>query len=523
MFDKLRRRIANSLRQSPAGRADRVRHVRGRLERLEPRTVLSASLGPLPSWTDGAGLVIEDTGLERAEYAPDAWMPPEVLGAPHFELPATSSAATDAAACPPTEAAEGRWEDVHELVEPPAPLSLSSQYVGQPTMAQSSYGVIVFVPAPLWGGPGTLALVFPPDGWPTSPTDSGGSIADTAGSSDEPPLASTSPVGAMDADDQGPPQSSVDARTAEPNHTSYPRPPVSLSANPTALPADAWYSLLVMPSTSDTSTASISTSSEGNQLTTASLSAYDTALETYTMQPLSLVWDIGSTAPTATHPTADDSVDSAGQSQGGFVELRGSDLGGGLLTSDAVSAEHDAIDAVLANLNDDLGQPNEHARDATPPVDRADAHSPIAPRTATTTTAAATIGLAEASADEGGMILLRPGDAEQGGDYSLAAVYMISPDKLLEVNVEMDASIGIYQAFDVAAGDLRPADGKPVKTAEPVRTRAKYSSDDGSTPDAKPAAADQAAAWVTTLFVATSLPSTKRRQSDRRDRARSRR
>jgi hypothetical protein len=509
MITELRRRIAQTLGPRLAARADRARHVRGHVERLESRTVLSASIGALPVCVDG-GLEVRglDVRPELPQFTSGPWPSAENLAGPRPELQAALPTGTSATG-----------------FQLPAVLNILVPSAVQPLVEEAWHVVIVTVPDPsFWGVSGPGELIFPPEGWLASSTGGVTTAPETTRpTSSVPPgalgLKSTSER--TDADEPiAPHQDAESGRSpAEPARVTYVRPPTPPAADPALAMADAAsYSALTAFSTAEPSIGPFSLS-DVTRLTTASLSAYDAVFEVYSAHPLALVWNIdGQTVPRAVPATPADSDD-----QGGFVALDGTELDDGLLPPDVARIQSDAIDAVLADLRDTPRDTDEHAAHATQADEHQDAQTQTNPEAAPAHTTDNAIGPATFSSNEGGMILLQQGGGDGSGEYSLAAVYMVGPDKLLEVHVEMEASVGIYQAFDVAAGDLRQADGKPVKAAEPLSTRPDHADEKVSTGDSRPAGSRQAAAWVGTLIVAGSSLVGSRSDAERRGWAQGRR
>ena len=471
MLDQLRRRIAKTLRHKPAGRTDGVSRVRGHIERLEDRTVLSASLAALPSWIDGVAVPSPGVAPPHAEFVDVEWLSARDLGEAGTPLRATAPDQQDA---PDWHGlADDGCEDVRDATQPTASAPLFLQQLSdQPATTQS-----------LASEPGSDGLYVVRSFFPRSP-DGGGATAETTSrrdSSPAGPLAATDPNG---AENIGTPTLPVDSNGTADAFIGH-----RLSPADRALWSSAdvvWYSMMTSSARQSGGSAA---SSETDEVPLASLSAYDAAFETYSLEPISLVWDIESGDASTSYSSSDKLDDADGDSDGGFVELDAADLGDDVLPGDVIESERDAVRDVLAALHDvstpqDKTATAEH--DDAPPATEA-SHPAPAPASDGT-------GDLAAVASEGGMVLLQPGSGDGPDDYgspqqlangNLAAVYLVSPDKLLDKNVEMDASVGMYQAFDVAAGDARSVDGKPVKLAEPVRaTRPPLSTDGGSTPDA---------------------------------------
>lgn len=490
-LNRLRRPSARARRQTPTGGNSRVRSVRGHIERLEDRTVLSVSFGALPPSLDGADMAahrppppipfaeVDFVSSERLAQAHEPLQPASLSGLkptdfrPVFDEPFEQPVVTSLAM--------------------KATFSQSAAVSSTETTASSSADR----PADVFWALHEFAPPLPPDGGGMA-TNSGVNEAQRA-------QAFTTSPGSNDADDLGSPVPDahqgqwldrLDGRSGE-------RQFVPPEFNPAIFAADIAWLPLYATAAGQTSAAS----SESGSGTVASLSVCDTVFEIYSMRPISLVWDIGPADQSTSYSSSDEILDDD-ISEGGFVELDASDLDDNLLPDDLVARAREAVDAVLADLDDELPQSTDavaNEQSDTP----ATAEIPPVPLP----NGGDEGGLA-AFAGEGGMVLLQPGGGEdQHNDYSLAAVYLTSPDKLLEVNVQMDASIGIYQAFDVAAGDARSADGRPVKLAEPLRTaRPRRPAEDAPSQDTTEPAASGQAAWVTTLLV-TAAPLARKRRS----------
>jgi hypothetical protein len=135
-----------------------------------------------------------------------------------------------------------------------------------------------------------------------------------------------------------------------------------------------------------------------------------------------------------------------------------------ILREDVASALHtlqrerNAIDQVLAELHDLEPSVDEHGKDAEY------AHQPTEPEpvfTADDQRFPADQPSNQPPAyrnDAGGMVLLQPSGDANSSAYDLTAVILNGADKSTEMSSEMEAAVGVYQAFDVSTAEPRTTD-----------------------------------------------------------------
>jgi hypothetical protein len=284
----------------------------------------------------------------------------------------------------------------------------------------------------------------------------------------------------------------VPAPIVRPTYDSSDRPPYAGKMPTGALPLD--YSYL----------ASIS---QGVAAEGISQRAYDAVLQSYLAQPTTQSTDQGalnqlnSFSLTGVRPTIDDN-------QGGFVELDGSDGAGNTRTSrSAADGNNDAVDAVLAELyhldGSTKGETNDEA------IEQGLADITAGGRAASFDEAAAIGG-----ADQGGMVVLY--SAENGHDLVAAAVDQPVKLTVPDSNVHMEAAVGIYQAFDVATGEL-PFVSKVIPAAAIVPAKKHEQGAKGNASAGKVAKpmTDQASAWVEIVTAAAVIGASKKERKAR--------
>jgi hypothetical protein len=219
--------------------------------------------------------------------------------------------------------------------------------------------------------------------------------------------------------------------------------------------------------------------------------AYDSVFQSYSTQTSLLALD------SSNGMVADSLAErrlGSDDGQGGFVKLDDARLLDGSTSQSAPDATRDAIDIVLANL-DALGS------------------SAIAHDTAEGDGSGLT-GDSEmlvGDGQQGGMIVLES-LAGPSSDMALAADQAATPTNwnVPETGLSMEASVGIYQAFDVATGDLTSS--APTAVAIPA---VKHTSDAKAHVSADKLAkptTDQASAWVEMLTAAAVIGTAKKKR-----------
>jgi hypothetical protein len=219
--------------------------------------------------------------------------------------------------------------------------------------------------------------------------------------------------------------------------------------------------------------------------------AYDSVFQSYSTQTSLLALD------SSNGMVADSLAErrlGSDDGQGGFVKLDDARLLDGSTSQSAPDATRDAIDIVLANL-DALGS------------------SAIAHDTAEGDGSGLT-GDSEmlvGDGQQGGMIVLES-LAGPSSDTALAAGQAATPTNwnVPETGLSMEASVGIYQAFDVATGDLTSSAPTAVAIPAVMHTsdaKAHVSADKLAKPTT-----DQASAWVEMLTAAAVIGTAKKKR-----------
>ena len=188
--------------------------------------------------------------------------------------------------------------------------------------------------------------------------------------------------------------------------------------------------------------------------------------------------------------------------QGGFIELDGSNASN---VSRSTDASNETIDAVLAEMYGfDLSAKGESNGDGS---DHSAADAAAGDEQA--------MIFADA-AEQGGMVALRSADTNReliaSTPVADGPVNLSVPDS----NIHMEAAVGIYQAFDVATGEL-PLTGKVVPAAVVVPAKKQEHDAKGNVSAdklAKPTM-DQASAWVEMLTAAAVVGASKKERKAR--------
>ncbi|HEY4234477.1 MAG TPA: hypothetical protein VGM76_13675 [Lacipirellulaceae bacterium] len=230
---------------------------------------------------------------------------------------------------------------------------------------------------------------------------------------------------------------------------------------------------------------------------------YDVVMQSYSTQAAPLILDQGALNGVSSYMLTDKGLTSD-ESQGGFATLDSvSRLGGDATARADADMWSDAIDAALADLHVlDLSAGNDAAGD--------------------TTDGSSSSSLAESQADvgesvEGGMVVLSP--ATTGPDLALAASPSDAPTNwnVPDGKVQMEASVGVYQAFDVASSELSSTISiAPAAVAVPSAAHEQRAAKNSVSADkaAKPVA-DQASAWVELVTAGAVIGAAKKQRQKR--------
>ncbi len=175
--------------------------------------------------------------------------------------------------------------------------------------------------------------------------------------------------------------------------------------------------------------------------------------------------------------------DNAEEDEGILAGLYDSSLDGDEVSLDAFQQECTALDAVFAELND-VEMQNENSRvnaaeyNPIPNVVRRYEIQIEAPWAVTNA-----VPSAHRDVVHGGMVLLEPSGDSKHSAEDLIEIVTESLLKTTDVPISVEASIGIYQAFDVGANEMRPslndsappvapaADGRSSAAAEHVSAK----------------------------------------------------
>jgi hypothetical protein len=239
---------------------------------------------------------------------------------------------------------------------------------------------------------------------------------------------------------------------------------------------------------------------QGASSTSISQRASDNVIQSYTILPIPLTFDIATASAIGSVSASGDTPLTLDENQSGFVQLDGSNPSD---LESAARADYDAeaaaIDAVLADLHDfypaNDGNSGPLNIDTNPNAIAADSDAAM----------------------QGGMVLLRSTATADGNVSSIASTGHAPIDwSAPDGKVQMDVTVGVYQAFDVASSELTSAKTSlpaaiivPTKQHEQA-TRINVSADK----DAKPTK-DQASAWVEMFTAAAVVGATKRKRKTR--------
>jgi hypothetical protein len=238
------------------------------------------------------------------------------------------------------------------------------------------------------------------------------------------------------------------------------------------------YDAAVPLATLNTSTAATT----ANSTATVLLRAHDTALQDFSSQQLLLAatTDGIQDSKLNSDTDADDPRQSLDRQTDESEALADSNLSDDVAVSlDTLRRERKAIDQVLAELHDlrlladDHGPVAAHAHHPadSEPVFTAVEHRVPADQPNTEP---------PPSDSAGGMVLLQAsGDADSSA-YDLTAVLFSGAEKSTQMATDTEAAVGVYQAFDVSAAELRTTHANDVPRGDPVTIGQGASADRGS-------------------------------------------
>ncbi len=215
-----------------------------------------------------------------------------------------------------------------------------------------------------------------------------------------------------------------------------------------------------------------SASETASSATRISLKTYDAVFGDYSPDSLLLAADLDSKQDSDSNGDLDDKLESDDEKLadvGGSEELLVDQDAAASL--DALQRERTAIDAVLAQLHDLKLHAENHANQQT---ETTEGQNSDTARESGENYLPADHHLSAQPAREhaeGGMVLLEPSGDANSSAYDLTAVYLRGldgSDGLPLVGVE--ASVGMYQAIDIGANDLRPMSNENAPIAQPAAT-----------------------------------------------------
>jgi hypothetical protein len=409
MLSNLKKWLLAGGDKSPIRRRNRLTQFRGQFERLEMRTVLSASIGPLPA------------ELESPAYSVVSWDSGPIVAAVRSQFA-------------PTGMLESHREDSRPLalesgIESPVMLRSSDRTAPSRVIQPQLLTYIVFVEIhPMY----SVDSVRPPLRLPGAPLQSNAPSESIA-----PPLAGKSPV----------------ANAPEELHANQATNQSPLSARVTQ-PARVVASQYI-PYTTEIG--------DVPSTPTASYVARDSVLRNYGADSLLLTTIGERRADDEFAMFDDDHLDSGDQSIDQLLRLDNVESPDDVaLSLDALKRERAAIDAALSELHDvkavdpDAEQVNARSADREGPANSdefdfgiftSDGERAFQPTT---------------DEQDGGMVLLATSGDANSSAYDLSAVILsgMTDDTIVPLRVE--ASVGIYQAFDVGALDAGKAEQLPA-------------------------------------------------------------
>jgi hypothetical protein len=243
--------------------------------------------------------------------------------------------------------------------------------------------------------------------------------------------------------------------------------------------------------------------------TATSQHSYDSAFQEYATQLRLLPFDQGTSTGLSAVAITDAHVNLDG-AEGGFVTLDGGNsLDGANRRSDG-DPEDAVIDEAIASLgNFKWSSSNDTHGEQDSDTNSADVSM----------LAAANSALVDASG-QGGMVLLESTASNSGDSTSLAAAQETPLESGAPANVKLEASVGVYQAFDVATVDpagpgVTPATVTNGGTTTSATKHERQAKDHVSADKAAKPATDQASAWIEMFTAAAVVGATKKRRKSR--------
>ncbi len=410
-------------------RRNRADQFHGQVERLETRTVLSATIGPLPAemempaysvvvWERGpieAVVVWESNAIEAAEHSQFA---PPGIGDSH---PGNSPLALSKG----PNSAPVMLSDSDRDSSPP---------VGMQDLAPNYFVAIRFFLPPQGSLPSTGYADFDSAG----PAGSSSQFSGGAGSYE---------------------LGSHPQQTGQPVASHAPFDPMTPAADLYLSPVA---NTIVVQSTQPTSVASVV--------------ARDVVLRDYTSQSL-LLATIGEHLSDKESELFDhDRLDFDGDSADILFASRDADLSDDVAQSlDALKRERDAIDAALSQLHDVKADVVDSGQDAARSAEQQ--NNAAERETQDYLFPAGNEAAMQSTADQqdGGMVLLATSGDANASAYDLSAVLLSVMQDDAIAPLRIDASVGFYQAFDIGSSESLPAvnaAGPAVQGPAAVRTSA---------------------------------------------------
>jgi hypothetical protein len=408
MFSNLRRRLFSGASKRPKRRRNRRAPFRGQIEQLETRTVLSASIGPLPA------------EMEVPVYTVVVWevhpidtvglQPAMLLGVVDSYRESSRPLALDGGAKAPA-------------ISPGSQQILVPSGFTQPQrFAHVLFVEIYHLPLAQW-----LA-----DGQP------------------QPDPSNSIPA----------PLAAKDSLPSVPNKLHY-NQSANQSTNQSLLPLRSiepsrFAASLALPYTTD--------AGDARSALNSSYVARNSVLQDYGSESLLLTTISERSNDKVSDLFDDDRLDVRDQSRDSLLGLDDAESPDDVaLSLDALKRERDAIDAALSQLHDLKLDSADTNQDATETAEQQNAAAnrqvqeyffPAGDEQASPSTA---------DQDSGGMVLLvNRGDANASA-YDLSAVILSGMSGETIAPLRVEASVGVYQAFDVGGSESLPA----VKTAGP--------------------------------------------------------
>ncbi len=470
-------RAGNAKRRPPGHRRETFH---GRVERLESRMVLSASIGAHSAAFESTHFNTENVGTGSA---------PEMDHSAFYVSSEFHSGSRDLHfGGLPQPPEHGATNNLYDHPAPPRPMMPPSGFGGQFDYRPQTYTVILFIEMPAPNGAGYYSEQ------PSQPE-----VSPPAGFSREPQLAKAGPSTATESTFQ---QNSLQASQIKQETTPF-VPAVSAALRAPAGAASAVTAPIV--SVNPSSTVQISGLSDATTL--------DTAFQEVSSSELLLV--VGKTAQSSVNDygfeielTETERLRHDGLVNGHDLTM----LDDSTLSNRALKRQRDAIDEVLMRLRElpaatgdqlDASTPGAQRKSAKPSSDAADA---LFASEATSTPTA------NSDSEEGGMVWQRSNEDPTGIEILSAGMSPVDLADFLDGMVETKSSLGIHQAFDVAGpAEDSPTAPAPVEASNPTDSGSKVSTED------QPPPARNAAAWfgLAALFGTTARRAVSKRLARR--------